>query len=87
MTKLTANKSSSLRGTLNVPGDKSISHRSIILGGLAIGETIVNGLLESEDVLHTISAMRGFGAIITKTNMNEHRDNNNNLKYPKNADI
>jgi len=71
MTKLTANKSSSLHGTLNVPGDKSISHRSIILGGLAIGETIVNGLLESEDVLHTIAAMRGFGAIVTKKNMNE----------------
>jgi 3-phosphoshikimate 1-carboxyvinyltransferase len=71
MTKLTANKSSSLNGTLNVPGDKSISHRSIILGGLAIGETIVNGLLESEDVLYTISAMRGFGAIITKKNTNE----------------
>jgi 3-phosphoshikimate 1-carboxyvinyltransferase len=71
MTKLIANKSSSLHGTLTVPGDKSISHRSIILGGLAIGETIVNGLLESEDVLHTISAMRGFGAIVTKKSKSE----------------
>ena len=42
-----------LKGQLFVPGDKSISHRALILGSLTIGETIVKGLLESEDVLNT----------------------------------
>ena len=51
MFKLRANKSLSLHGEIKVPGDKSISHRSIILGSLAVGETLVNGLLESEDCL------------------------------------
>ncbi|MBT7733095.1 MAG: 3-phosphoshikimate 1-carboxyvinyltransferase [Rhodospirillaceae bacterium] len=66
MFKLRANKSLSLHGEIKVPGDKSISHRSIILGSLAVGETLVNGLLESEDVLHTVQAMGKFGAIIEK---------------------
>ena len=66
MFKLRANKSLSLNGEIKVPGDKSISHRSIILGSLAVGETLVNGLLESEDVLHTVQAMEKFGAIIEK---------------------
>ena len=66
MLNLKACYSSSLNGVIKVPGDKSISHRSVILGGLAVGETIVNDLLESEDVLHTIEAMREFGVIIKK---------------------
>ena len=66
MLNLKAHNSSSLNGSIKVPGDKSISHRSVILGGLAVGETIVNGLLESEDVLHTITAMREFGVIVKK---------------------
>ena len=66
MFKLRTNKSLSLHGDIKVPGDKSISHRSIILGSLAVGETFVNGLLESEDVLHTVQAMGKFGAIIEK---------------------
>ena len=66
MLNLKAHNSSSLNGSIKVPGDKSISHRSVILGGLAVGETIVNGLLESEDVLHTIAAMREFGVIVKK---------------------
>ena len=66
MFKLRADKSLSLQGGIKVPGDKSISHRSIILGSLAVGKTCVNGLLESEDVLHTVQAMRKFGAIIEK---------------------
>ena len=66
MLNLKACNSSSLTGSIKVPGDKSISHRSIILGGLAVGETIVNDLLESEDVLHTIAAMREFGVIVNK---------------------
>ncbi|HQA19034.1 MAG TPA: 3-phosphoshikimate 1-carboxyvinyltransferase, partial [Novosphingobium sp.] len=51
-----------LRGTIRVPGDKSISHRSIMLGALAVGETRVSGLLEGEDVLATAAAMRAMGA-------------------------
>lgn len=50
-----------LTGTLRVPGDKSISHRSVILGALAEGETRVEGLLEGEDVLATLAAFRAMG--------------------------
>jgi 3-phosphoshikimate 1-carboxyvinyltransferase len=51
-----------LKGKVRVPGDKSISHRSVMLGALAIGETRISGLLEGEDVLATVAAMRAFGA-------------------------
>ncbi|WP_158965602.1 3-phosphoshikimate 1-carboxyvinyltransferase [Chachezhania sediminis] len=51
-----------LSGTANVPGDKSISHRALILGAMAVGETKITGLLEGEDVLDTAKAMRAFGA-------------------------
>ena len=54
-----------LTGVANVPGDKSISHRSLILGALSIGETSITGLLEGEDVLDTAKAMRAFGATVT----------------------
>lgn len=54
-----------LRGTANVPGDKSISHRSLILGAMCVGETRITGLLEGEDVLDTAKAMRAFGATVT----------------------
>ncbi|MCE2841683.1 MAG: 3-phosphoshikimate 1-carboxyvinyltransferase [Novosphingobium sp.] len=55
-----------LRGTIRVPGDKSISHRSIMLGALAVGETRVTGLLEGEDVLSTAAAMRAMGARVER---------------------
>jgi len=55
-----------LKGRIRVPGDKSISHRSIMLGALAVGETRVTGLLEGEDVLSTAAAMRAMGASITR---------------------
>ncbi len=55
-----------LRGTIRVPGDKSISHRAIMLGALAVGETTVTGLLEGEDVLATAAAMRAMGASIER---------------------
>ena len=61
-TPMTAQPGSPLRGVAEVPGDKSISHRSLILGALAEGETRVTGLLEGEDVLDTARAMRAFGA-------------------------
>jgi 3-phosphoshikimate 1-carboxyvinyltransferase len=51
-----------LVGTIRVPGDKSISHRSLMLGGLAVGRTEITGLLEGEDVLCTAAAMRALGA-------------------------
>jgi 3-phosphoshikimate 1-carboxyvinyltransferase len=51
-----------LCGVAEVPGDKSISHRSLILGALALGETRISGLLEGDDVLDTARAMRAFGA-------------------------
>ncbi len=59
---LRARRSGALRGIAAVPGDKSISHRALILGALAIGETRITGLLEAEDVLNTAGAMRAFGA-------------------------
>ena len=55
-----------LRGRLRPPGDKSISHRALILGLLAIGETRVEGLLEGEDVLRTADAARALGAAIER---------------------
>jgi len=55
-----------LRGTVQVPGDKSISHRSLMLSALAVGESRVSGLLEGEDVLATAAAMRALGAQIER---------------------
>lgn len=55
-----------LAGSLRVPGDKSISHRSLMFGALAIGETKISGLLEGEDVLRTAAAMRALGAEVTQ---------------------
>jgi 3-phosphoshikimate 1-carboxyvinyltransferase len=56
-----------LRGTIRVPGDKSISHRSLMLGALAVGKTTIRGLLEGEDVLATAAAMRAMGATIDRS--------------------
>lgn len=55
-----------LRGTARIPGDKSISHRALMLGALAVGESVVEGLLEGEDVLRTAAAMRALGAEVTR---------------------
>ncbi|MCX8507845.1 MAG: 3-phosphoshikimate 1-carboxyvinyltransferase, partial [Rhodobacteraceae bacterium] len=57
-----ARKSGPLKGRAEVPGDKSISHRALILGALSVGETQITGLLEGQDVLDTAKAMRAFGA-------------------------
>ncbi|TIP99775.1 MAG: 3-phosphoshikimate 1-carboxyvinyltransferase, partial [Mesorhizobium sp.] len=62
----TARKSSALSGAARVPGDKSISHRSFMFGGLASGETRITGLLEGEDVMRTGAAMKAMGAHIEK---------------------
>ena len=53
-----------LRGEAAVPGDKSISHRALIFGAMAVGETKITGLLEGQDVLDTAKAMRAFGATV-----------------------
>src|SRR6056297_2557057 len=63
---MTSHKSGPLSGQADVPGDKSISHRALILGALCVGETVITGLLEGEDVLDTAKAMRAFGAEVTR---------------------
>jgi 3-phosphoshikimate 1-carboxyvinyltransferase len=63
---LRARRSGPLRGRVRPPGDKSISHRALMLGALAVGETTIEGLLEGEDVLATAAAMRAFGATVTR---------------------
>ena len=63
---MTSRRAAPLSGVAHVPGDKSISHRSLILGALAVGETRVRGLLEGEDVLATAAAMRAFGAEVER---------------------
>ena len=55
-----------LTGTMRVPGDKSISHRALMFGALAVGETRISGLLEGEDVLRTAAAMRALGAEVVQ---------------------
>jgi 3-phosphoshikimate 1-carboxyvinyltransferase len=62
-----------LRGGADVPGDKSISHRALILGALAIGETRISGLLEGEDVLDTGRAMQAFGAEVERAGAGDWR--------------
>ena len=59
-------RSGPLKGVAAVPGDKSISHRSLIFGAMAVGETKITGLLEGQDVLDTAKAMRAFGATVTR---------------------
>ncbi len=66
-TPLEARSSGPLSGKVRVPGDKSISHRALILGALAVGETRISGLLEGEDVLNTAKAMRALGATVQRT--------------------
>ena len=63
---LTAKRGGPLRGRVRAPGDKSISHRSLILGALARGTTEIEGLLEGDDVLRTAAAMRSFGAKVER---------------------
>ncbi|MFS4582176.1 3-phosphoshikimate 1-carboxyvinyltransferase [Phaeobacter sp. C3_T13_0] len=62
---MTSHRADPLTGIAEVPGDKSISHRSLILGALAVGETKISGLLEGEDVLDTAKAMQAMGAEVT----------------------
>ncbi len=61
-----------LTGTIAVPGDKSISHRALMLAALTVGESVIAGLLEGEDVLATASALRAMGATIQKHDTRWH---------------
>lgn len=63
---MTARPSGPLSGTADIPGDKSISHRALILGGMAVGETRISGLLEGQDVLDTGRAMAALGAEVVR---------------------
>jgi len=63
--QLTARRNGPLRGTLTAPGDKSISHRALLLAALAVGKTAITGLLEGDDVRHTAAALRSLGVTIT----------------------
>src|SRR3954463_3280318 len=65
-TPLTARRGAPLTGRVRVPGDKSISHRALILGALAVGTSRITGLLEGEDVLNTAKAMRALGASVER---------------------
>src|SRR5882757_1336797 len=65
-TPLEACSSGALTGNVRVPGDKSISHRALILGALAVGTSRITGLLEGEDVLNTARAMRALGARVER---------------------
>jgi len=67
LTPLTARRSGPLQGRVRVPGDKSISHRALILAALTVGETAVTGLLEGADVMHTAEAMRALGARLERS--------------------
>jgi 3-phosphoshikimate 1-carboxyvinyltransferase len=62
-----ARQTTALRGTVRVPGDKSISHRALMFGALAVGRTRISGLLEGEDVLRTAAAVRAWGAQAERT--------------------
>ena len=66
MVSIISTKSKKLKGEIIVPGDKSISHRALILGACALGKTTIENLLESEDVLSTLNALKSLGININK---------------------
>jgi 3-phosphoshikimate 1-carboxyvinyltransferase len=70
---LISQRSRALQGTARVPGDKSISHRALMFGALAVGESVVEGLLEGDDVLRTAAAMRALGAEVERTGEGQWR--------------
>jgi 3-phosphoshikimate 1-carboxyvinyltransferase len=72
-TPLTARRAGPLQGRVRVPGDKSISHRALIFGALAVGETRISGLLEGDDVLRTGAAMSALGARVERIREGEWR--------------
>ena len=73
LTPLTARRQGPLKGRARVPGDKSISHRALILGALTVGETRISGLLEGDDVLNTAKAVAALGARVERLGSGEWR--------------
>ena len=65
-TPLLSRKATNLKGRITVPGDKSMSHRSLMFGAIATGQTRISGLLEAEDVVNTAKGMAALGAKTTK---------------------
>jgi 3-phosphoshikimate 1-carboxyvinyltransferase len=74
-TPMSAGKSRGLSGRLRVPGDKSISHRSLLIGALTVGRTEIEGLLEGEDVIATAKAVRAMGASVIREGEGKWRVN------------
>ena len=70
MTQIGSKPGNVLSGTIRVPGDKSISHRALMIGAAAVGQTRISGLLEADDVLRTAEAVRALGARIQQQNGN-----------------
>ena len=70
---LTARAGAALTGTVRAPGDKSISHRSLILGAMATGLTEIDGLLEGDDILATARAVEAFGATVERLGDGQYR--------------
>ena len=70
MASFVTSKCTSLKGSIKVPGDKSISHRSIMLGSIATGITKVSGFLQGEDSLATLNSFKGMGVQIDRQGSN-----------------
>ncbi|WP_425169167.1 3-phosphoshikimate 1-carboxyvinyltransferase [Legionella sp.] len=86
MINLVSKPSHSLRGEISIPGDKSISHRSIILGSIAKGTTVINGFLDGEDCMATLRAFRAMGVTIEGPDEQQvviHGVGKHGLKKPK----
>lgn len=66
MVDMTASPGAPLKGEVRPPGDKSISHRAVLMGALSVGECAIDGLLEGQDVLDTVAAFRAMGVEITR---------------------
>lgn len=73
LTSLYSNPVRTLSGDISVPGDKSISHRALMIGAVAVGETVIRGLLEGDDVLRTATALNAMGVRIDRAADGEWR--------------
>src|SRR5258708_40333857 len=69
--KLVSHPVARLEGRVRAPGDKSVSHRALMFGALALGETVIWGLLEGEDVLCTAAALQAMGAQVSHEDTNQ----------------
>jgi 3-phosphoshikimate 1-carboxyvinyltransferase len=81
--RLESRADGALSGDTFVPGDKSMSHRALILGAMAAGETWIGGLLEAKDVLHTAAAVRQFGADVDRAAHGSWRVRGGEWKSPR----